>query len=251
MTDHPGLSEQRANVEGVLRVVQRSTGDQAITDAADTLESLAAFAQPPASGVDREALEKIARLYDDWDPEGEYPSNVLFRASRIAKEALTNSGAPVPGDVMSKDLEKAIYHADYVAFDNEFHGEGMSWALAAHIAKTVIAAIAANPAPGDAGGQIAAWMLAEGSKLHAAGHTTLGTAWQLIGQAVARGDYLAHAAPAPSDEAGVPDDVVRLVIAARMVAWEDPDPETLKELQAASELFASRVPWEDEPEDGA
>lgn len=46
----------------------------------------------------------------------------------------------------------------------------------------------------------------------------------------------------------LPDDVVRLVIAARLVAWEDPDPENLKELQDASELFASRMPWEDQPE---
>jgi hypothetical protein len=51
--------------------------------------------------------------------------------------------------------------------------------------------------------------------------------------------------------AQLPQDVVRLIIAARMVAWEDPDAENLKELQEASEAFASRVPWEDEPEDEA
>lgn len=44
-------------------------------------------------------------------------------------------------------------------------------------------------------------------------------------------------------------DVIRLVIAARLVAWEDPDADALKELQQASEAFASRVPWDDEPED--
>jgi hypothetical protein len=32
---------------------------------------------------------------------------------------------------------------------------------------------------------------------------------------------------------------------------KDPDPDNLKELQAASEAFADRVPWEDEPEDEA
>lgn len=48
---------------------------------------------------------------------------------------------------------------------------------------------------------------------------------------------------------GLPQDVVRLIIAARMVAWEDPDPEYLKELQDASEAFAARVPWEDEPDE--
>ena len=47
----------------------------------------------------------------------------------------------------------------------------------------------------------------------------------------------------------LPDDTRRLVIAARMVAWEDPDPANLKELQDASEAFAGRIAWEDEPND--
>lgn len=46
----------------------------------------------------------------------------------------------------------------------------------------------------------------------------------------------------------LPTDVVRLVIAARIIAFEDPPTrEALKELDAASEAFADRVPWEDEP----
>ncbi len=53
-----------------------------------------------------------------------------------------------------------------------------------------------------------------------------------------------------ADDAGaLPTDVVRLVIAARNVAFEDPTPETLRELDQASEAFASRVPWEDEPDE--
>lgn len=48
----------------------------------------------------------------------------------------------------------------------------------------------------------------------------------------------------------VPPDVIRLVIAAREVAFSGGNPrEAIKELDAASESFASRVPWEDEPED--
>lgn len=47
----------------------------------------------------------------------------------------------------------------------------------------------------------------------------------------------------------LPPDVRRLVIAARKVAFEDqPSREALKELDGASEAFADRVPWEDEPE---
>ncbi len=52
-------------------------------------------------------------------------------------------------------------------------------------------------------------------------------------------------------EGWVPDDVRRLVIAARTVAFAvqhaGVDPEAVKELDAASEAFASRVPWEEEP----
>jgi len=47
-------------------------------------------------------------------------------------------------------------------------------------------------------------------------------------------------------EASVPDDVAKLVIAARIVAFEDQSPEALKALDVASEAFASRVPWENE-----
>lgn len=44
-----------------------------------------------------------------------------------------------------------------------------------------------------------------------------------------------------------PNDVRRLVIAARKVAFEDQSREALKELDKASEAFALRVPWDDEP----
>lgn len=48
---------------------------------------------------------------------------------------------------------------------------------------------------------------------------------------------------------GVPSDVGRLVVASRRVAFEDISPEALRELDQASEAFASRVPWENEPRD--
>lgn len=55
---------------------------------------------------------------------------------------------------------------------------------------------------------------------------------------------------APATTAGhLPDDVRRLVIAARIVAFESQDDEAIKELDAASEAFAARIPWEDEPEE--
>lgn len=48
----------------------------------------------------------------------------------------------------------------------------------------------------------------------------------------------------------LPADVVRLVIAARVAAFEDhiQDPTVRRELDEASEAFADRVPWQDEPE---
>lgn len=49
-------------------------------------------------------------------------------------------------------------------------------------------------------------------------------------------------------EMKLPDDVIRLVIAARVVAFSDQSREAIKELDEASEAFADRVPWEDEPE---
>lgn len=58
---------------------------------------------------------------------------------------------------------------------------------------------------------------------------------------------------APHQGEALPADVVRLVIAAREVAFneaalmDDNDRERFAELDAASEAFADRVPWEDEP----
>ena len=55
------------------------------------------------------------------------------------------------------------------------------------------------------------------------------------------------AAPAPEGGA-VDDDVRRLVIAARNVAFDTPTQSELRALDIASEAFASRVPWDEEPE---
>ena len=41
--------------------------------------------------------------------------------------------------------------------------------------------------------------------------------------------------------------MVRLIIAARIVAFEDQGAEALAELDRASEAFAADVPWDDEP----
>lgn len=58
-----------------------------------------------------------------------------------------------------------------------------------------------------------------------------------------RADLVA-ALPEPAQ---LPQDVINLVIAAREVAYEDFDPEKIKALDTASEAFASRVPWDNEP----
>lgn len=47
----------------------------------------------------------------------------------------------------------------------------------------------------------------------------------------------------------LPADVAALVVAARIVAFEDQGPEALKALDVASEAFADRVRWDDEPDD--
>jgi hypothetical protein len=54
-----------------------------------------------------------------------------------------------------------------------------------------------------------------------------------------------------ADEAAATDvsaELRRLVIAARVVAYEDQSPEALEELDKASEAFAELVPWDDEPD---
>lgn len=72
-----------------------------------------------------------------------------------------------------------------------------------------------------------------------------------------RPTYLVHRpAPSPFPQTTpatqqVPADVARLVVAAREAVFEDPSPERTAELNAASEAFADRVPWDDEPEDAA
>lgn len=53
-------------------------------------------------------------------------------------------------------------------------------------------------------------------------------------------------------ETELPDDVRRLVIAVREVAYTDtPEPEAMRELDKAVEAFAERVGWDDQPEDVA
>lgn len=47
----------------------------------------------------------------------------------------------------------------------------------------------------------------------------------------------------------LPDDVVRLILAARTVAYLDASKEALRELDNAVEAFARRVAWDDEPGD--
>lgn len=57
----------------------------------------------------------------------------------------------------------------------------------------------------------------------------------------------APASPLPGG--GLPADVVRLVIAARRVAYEGAAEDDLRALDIAAEAFASRVPWDDEPDE--
>lgn len=69
----------------------------------------------------------------------------------------------------------------------------------------------------------------------------------LMKQSFVEGALHCRAHPAP--EQGWPElpvDVVELVMAARAVAFGDPDEAAIKRLDDASEAFADRVPWDDE-----
>lgn len=63
---------------------------------------------------------------------------------------------------------------------------------------------------------------------------------------------LAASPPPAGDEKKrtIPADVIELVIAARIVAFEDQSPDAIKRLDRASEAFADRVKWADEPVNG-
>jgi hypothetical protein len=45
--------------------------------------------------------------------------------------------------------------------------------------------------------------------------------------------------------------MIRLIIAARIVAFERQDIEAINELDYAVEAFSEAVPWDDEPEDAS
>lgn len=48
---------------------------------------------------------------------------------------------------------------------------------------------------------------------------------------------------------GVPDDVAELVVAARVVAFEDQGRDAIRRLDKASEAFADRVRWDNQPDE--
>lgn len=60
-------------------------------------------------------------------------------------------------------------------------------------------------------------------------------------------DRFPAAVPAANDNDDMPPDVRRLVIAARVVAFESGGFDAISELDKASEAFADRVPWEGAP----
>lgn len=61
------------------------------------------------------------------------------------------------------------------------------------------------------------------------------------------GSFLTRPAEQAVTEA-LPQDVIDLVIAARIVAYEDQSPEALRCLDVTVGAFAERVPWDDDPE---
>jgi hypothetical protein len=82
--------------------------------------------------------------------------------------------------------------------------------------------------------------------------------WGFDNHTLTYGDFRAAAAALTElqhrreAEAGIlAQDVIDLVIAARMVAYEDQSPEAIRALDKAVEAFAERVGWENDPDDEA
>ena len=91
-----------------------------------------------------------------------------------------------------------------------------------------------------------AWHARENKALSKSGRSDADYHWrrqQHFAQAEAIEDILRGGTPA------LAFDVVELVVAARIVAFEDHSPEALKQLDKAVEAFGSRVPWDDEPDE--
>lgn len=216
MTDHPGLSEQRAQDAAFLsdlagrlfRMATPAMGfDQGDTD--QLYRIARAFAQPPASGADRTSKSVPVEGYDEQD-QRETAADLVSRLAEMLGDdtdfdnysfsikrgnlrrllkALTNSGAPVP--VSREAIISAI---------KQLRAERRAWPLPeADIADAIVKALAANPVPGDAGG-------AEGEAIIRnllAAIPVADRTGALAEAAAQAGGYLrdrAHAAPAPSDE---------------------------------------------------
>jgi hypothetical protein len=150
----------------------------------------------------KESLAEIAQAFDtlfaDRDEWREQHENLVgVRQADLA--ALTNSGAPVPGEfiqVRRADLEKIAQRR----FQCSLHQHGMA---AAELAGRMIDE-AANPVPDDAGGALerAATVWREAYiAVYGCEPTHSKEAYQAAYNVIATA-LKAHAAPAPSDEAG-------------------------------------------------
>jgi len=94
----------------------------------------------------------------------------------------------------------------------------------------------------------AAWLIEEPDQHWTTNNPTIMEQFRRPGVAIIP-LYAGHPPSADLDPAArLPADVRQLVIAARVVSLEDQSPEALKRLDVATEAFADRVPWDDEPE---
>lgn len=109
----------------------------------------------------------------------------------------------------------------------------------------------------------AQWELAQAGKpgigkKAADNHRSAAHALELAADEIAASSAVSVASALDAGTVALSQDVVRLIIAARHVAFDgmfdssdEEERAQISELAQASEAFASRVPWEDEPEDEA
>lgn len=164
--------------------------------------------------------------------------------ARVAPWMLTCFGSEISADTTERNhrfLEEAL---------ELVQASGCTQSEAVQLVDYVFARPVGEPGQ-EVGGvmvTLAALCLAAGIDMHGEAETELARIWTKVEAIRLKQANKPKHSPLPQ-HAELPAGVVRLVIAARLIAWEDTTPDNLKELQDACELFAGRVPWDDEPRD--
>jgi hypothetical protein len=202
------------------------------------------------------ALEAIAFnlcSLHDFDPA------FVRENERVAKAAITEylRATPAPAapqaagvgerEAIARCIDPLAFSEKYVRWTDPAWAEKKAKRLADAVAKADAILALRAPSREPEGGAVSIWSDARSMFVR---YAELFAMTERYEEASAIADKAAReieALTTREEAPAVPDDVQRLVNAARVVAFEDQGPDALKALDVASEAFADRVPWENEP----